>query len=167
MVESRDESAGLCASRWALQLFIFCCVHLGHSYIDMTRLSYFFAVCPAGLIGACGISVLCSLMRVHLFLEEHRWGICFVFCFFLPDLALEIEYHNCMDSQSILKRSTHFRHILKTHLFSVFPFWPPPPAAAIKMKKTHWIRRHKVIKGKIQMDSTGWFSFSLWLWFWQ
>eukprot|EP00066_Takifugu_rubripes_P030302 XP_011619568.1 PREDICTED: transmembrane protein 82 isoform X1 [Takifugu rubripes] len=24
-----------------------------------------------GLIGACGISVLCSLMRVHLFLEEH------------------------------------------------------------------------------------------------
>lgn len=42
-----------------------------------------------------------------------------------------------------------------------------PPAAAIKMKKTHWIRRYTVIKGQIQMDSAGWFSFSLWLWFWQ
>lgn len=126
-------------------------------------LSCFLAVWPAGLIGACGISVLCSLMRVHLFLEEHRWGI-----YLLPDLALEIESRNCMDSQlSILKRSTNFLHILKMHLFSVFLIWPPSPAAAIKMKKTHWIRRHTVIKGQIQMDSTAWFSFSLWLWFWQ
>ncbi|KAM9856350.1 transmembrane protein 82 [Aulostomus maculatus] len=27
-----------------------------------------------GLIGACGISVLCSLMRVHMFLEEESWS---------------------------------------------------------------------------------------------
>ncbi|XP_034027462.1 transmembrane protein 82 [Thalassophryne amazonica] len=27
-----------------------------------------------GLAGACGISVLCSLMRVHLFLEEESWS---------------------------------------------------------------------------------------------
>ncbi|XP_040007986.1 transmembrane protein 82 [Xiphias gladius] len=27
-----------------------------------------------GLIGACGISVLCSLLRVHLFLEEESWS---------------------------------------------------------------------------------------------
>lgn len=27
-----------------------------------------------GLIGACGISVLCSFMKVHLFLEEHSWS---------------------------------------------------------------------------------------------
>ncbi|KAM9350310.1 transmembrane protein 82 [Symphorus nematophorus] len=27
-----------------------------------------------GLVGACGISVLCSLMRVHLFLEEESWS---------------------------------------------------------------------------------------------
>ncbi|XP_051280235.1 transmembrane protein 82 [Dicentrarchus labrax] len=27
-----------------------------------------------GLIGACGISVLCSLVRVHLFLEEESWS---------------------------------------------------------------------------------------------
>ncbi|XP_034394261.1 transmembrane protein 82 isoform X2 [Cyclopterus lumpus] len=27
-----------------------------------------------GLIGACGISVLCSLMRLHLFLEEESWS---------------------------------------------------------------------------------------------
>ncbi|KAM7404373.1 hypothetical protein PAMP_011725 [Pampus punctatissimus] len=27
-----------------------------------------------GLVGACGISVLCSLMRVHLFLEEQSWS---------------------------------------------------------------------------------------------
>lgn len=26
-----------------------------------------------GLVGACGISVLCSLVRVHLFLEEESW----------------------------------------------------------------------------------------------
>lgn len=73
-----------CVLQGELFSSVFCCVHLGHSYIDMTRLSCFLAVCPAGLIGACGISVLCSLMRVHLFLEEHRLGICL-----LPDLALE------------------------------------------------------------------------------
>ncbi|CAK6955009.1 transmembrane protein 82 isoform X2 [Scomber scombrus] len=27
-----------------------------------------------GVVGACGISVLCSLMRVHLFLEEESWS---------------------------------------------------------------------------------------------
>ncbi|CAJ1055389.1 transmembrane protein 82 [Xyrichtys novacula] len=27
-----------------------------------------------GLVGACGISVLCSLMRLHLFLEEESWS---------------------------------------------------------------------------------------------
>ncbi|XP_068453976.1 transmembrane protein 82 [Clinocottus analis] len=27
-----------------------------------------------GLIGACGISVLCSMIRLHLFLEEQRWS---------------------------------------------------------------------------------------------
>lgn len=27
-----------------------------------------------GLVGACGISVLCSLMRVHLFVEEESWS---------------------------------------------------------------------------------------------
>ncbi|XP_040902144.1 transmembrane protein 82 [Toxotes jaculatrix] len=27
-----------------------------------------------GLVGACGISVLCSLMRVHIFLEEESWS---------------------------------------------------------------------------------------------
>ncbi|XP_060913411.1 transmembrane protein 82 isoform X1 [Labrus mixtus] len=27
-----------------------------------------------GLVGACGISVLCSLLRVHLFLEETSWS---------------------------------------------------------------------------------------------
>ncbi|XP_069382997.1 transmembrane protein 82 isoform X1 [Paralichthys olivaceus] len=28
-----------------------------------------------GLVGACGISVLCSLMRVHFFLVEERWSV--------------------------------------------------------------------------------------------
>lgn len=30
-------------------------------------------VWPTGLVGACGISILCSILRVCLFLEEHRW----------------------------------------------------------------------------------------------
>lgn len=39
----------------------------------------------AGLVGACGISVLCSLLRVHLLLEE-RWE---------KDLMIHFHFHRC------------------------------------------------------------------------
>ena len=59
---------------------------------------------PAGLVGASGISVLCSLMRVHLFLEEERWGYC---------LLIDV----CMKMNLVLKGQ--FNQKSKTYIFTL------------------------------------------------
>lgn len=64
LVDSWYKSSGLFTSRWAF-VDLFLIAPISHKFSCNL-------VWPAGLIGACGISVLCALMRVHFYLEQHR-----------------------------------------------------------------------------------------------
>lgn len=53
-----------------------CCTFILRTIFYNTILLMTNVLCDTGLVGACGISVLCNLLRVHVFLEAERWETC-------------------------------------------------------------------------------------------
>lgn len=170
MVESRHESPGLCSSRWALKLFVFCpcppgCWQFLHGFVCIVRLHVVLMLCALqGWLEHVGS--LCSVLSWKSIYSWKSTGEAFIYLFILSNLAFQIDFFLAFTTRHTEKICKISSCSQNTFVFCVSHL-TFPSAAAIKMKKTHWIRRYTVIKGQIKLDSTGWFSFSLWLWFWQ
>lgn len=73
-------------------------------------------MCPIGLIGACGISVLCSLLRVHVLLEEHKWENYLLTDEFGAQMQTHLQDVKCSSS------SLKYSGFLSAHFHSSFDF---------------------------------------------